>query len=117
MYRYRKGVTTGRPMAILWQDNTGATIDFSTGWTFAAFVVNERVDPLDLLHTKSTGITGSSGSLGYNVLIDWAPADFTPLPAPTIDTVYDVTVVATPTVGDPMSFPGRAQFILEPVPA
>lgn len=116
MYRYRKGVTTGRPMAILWQDNTGTNIDFSTGYTFFADITNDRVNPLALLLHKTTGITGSTGSLGYNVLIDWAPADFTPLPAPTIDTVYDVTLVATPSVGDPMSFPGKAQFILEPVP-
>lgn len=112
-YIYRKGITTGRPMTLLWHDNTGAAIDFTSGYTFAAYIVDKN-SPATLLGTKSTGITGSSGSLGYNILIDWAPADFTALPG---DKDYKVTVVATPSGGDPFAFPGDAIFKLEAAPA
>lgn len=111
-YTYRKGVTTGKPMTFMWNDLNGTAIDFTTGYTFAAYVV-DKYTPLVLLLTKATGITGSSGSLGYNVLIDWAPGDFTPL---TGDKVYTVTLVASPAGGDPFAFPGRAEFILEAAP-
>ena len=111
-YTYRKGITTGRPMTFLWQDATGATIDFTSGYTFAAYVVDRAV-PGTLLLTKTTTITGSIGSAGYNVLIDWAPADFTPL---TGGKVYAVTLVATPSGGDPFAFPGKAEFVLEVAP-
>lgn len=58
---------------INWLDGTGATIDFSTGWTFTAKVVAATA-PTTVLLTKTTGITGAASS--PNVTIDWATTDF-----------------------------------------
>ena len=113
-YTYRKGVTTGRPMTLLWHDFNGVPIDFSTGYTFAVYIV-DRNTPAALLATKTTGITGyANAALGYNILIDWAPADFTSLPA---GRLYTLTLVATTAGGDPFAFPGNAAFKLEAAPA
>jgi hypothetical protein len=117
-YTYRKGVTTGKPMTFLWQDALGVVTDFSTGFTFAAYIVSRNA-PTVLLVTKSTGITGYStaaaSTSGYNVMIDWQSSDFTSLTPST--TPFTVTLVATPSGGDPYAFPGRAEFTLEAAPA
>lgn len=112
-YSYEKGVTTGRPMALLWNDRSGTAIDFSSGWTFTVRLVAAST-PTVLAATKTTGITGyADNALGYNILIDWATADFTAL---TGGTSYTVKLVATPTSGDPIAFPGPASFYLEAAP-
>lgn len=112
-YRYLKGVTLGPAMQIIWRDNLGALIDYSTAWTFSAKVAATNT-PSVLLATKTANITGSSGALGYNVVIDWDTADHTPLPA---GANYTVQLVATPTAGDPVAFPGVITFQLDAAPA
>lgn len=116
-YTYRKGITTGRPMTFLWHDYLGAAIDFSTGYTFTAYLT-DTATPSVLAGTKSAGITGyttaQAATLLYNVLIDWVPGDFTNL---TGDRMYSVELVATPSGGDPFAFPGTAVFKLEVAPA
>ncbi len=114
MYVYRKGITTGRPIPLHWSDFQGTVIDFSSGYTFAGYIVDISA-PSVLVGTKSTGITGyATAALGYNVLIDWASADFSSL---TAGRDFSVTLVATPSGGDPYAFPGGPiRFRLEAAP-
>jgi len=110
-YVYYKGLTLGPAVKLVWRDDAGALIDYSTGWTFSAKIT--AINATALLATKTANITGSSGVLGYNVVIDWDTADHTALTTPG---TYSVLLVATPTVGDPVAFPAPITFTLLPAP-
>jgi hypothetical protein len=74
-------------VSLNWLDGTGATIDFSTGWTFTVKVCAEGTTTT--LVTKTTGITGASTL--PNVRIDWSTTDWSTL---TAGAVYDYLVIA-----------------------
>lgn len=111
-YTYYKGLSLGPAMRLIWRDDVGALIDFSTGWTGYSAKIT-AVNSTVLLATKTANITGSNGSLGYNVVIDWDTADHTALTAPGN---YAVTLIATPAAGDAVAFPGVITFTLLPAP-
>ena len=56
-YRYR-GNTELPAIPIAWLDNTGAVVDFSTGWTFTAYICDPAAPSVALV-AKTSGITGA----------------------------------------------------------
>lgn len=56
---------------LFWKDSLGTLIDFSSGYTFVVMILNDY----DVaLITKSSGITGATGSLSTNtpnVMVAW----------------------------------------------
>lgn len=50
-------------------DRDGAIIDMSTGWTFQVTIGADLDNPTV---TKTSGIAGADGTLGYSVLTAWA---------------------------------------------
>ena len=89
-YRYR-GNTELPAIPIAWLDNAGAVVDFSTGWTFTAYICNPTAPSVALV-AKTSGITGAATS--PNVTIDWSTSDFTALTPTDAGATYNVEVVA-----------------------
>lgn len=74
--------------AIDWLDGpTGATIDFSTGWTFTVKLCSAGTKTAAL--TKTSGITGAATL--PNVTIDWSTTDFVGI---TTGVIYDMYIYA-----------------------
>lgn len=110
MYEFTKGLTTGPPITILWDNGLGAHYDFSTGYTFTARIVDAST-PGVLLGTKSSGFVGSAYSQAapYNLTISMAAGDFTALPGDRTYRFYPL--IATPSAGLPFEF-HEVRFIL-----
>ena len=70
---------------LTWRDDSGAIIDFSTGWTFTA-----RIGVLgqSATLTKTTGIVGDNTS--PNITITWDSTELNSIPAAT----YAMHVIA-----------------------
>jgi len=80
-------------LSLAWTDDTGALIDFSAGWTFTVKLARSTA-PATTLLVKTTGITGSSGSTGSNLVIDWSTTDWAGLEAAVNGSSYVVHVAA-----------------------
>jgi len=80
-------------LSLAWTDDTGALIDFSAGWTFTVKLARSTAPAATLL-VKTTGITGSSGSTGSNLVIDWSTTDWAGLEAAVNGSFYVVHVAA-----------------------
>lgn len=114
-YEFTKGLTTGPPIAILWDNGLGAHYDFTSGYTFSAKIV-DAATPSVLLGTKSTGFVGSAYATAtpYNLLISMASADFTSLPG---DRTYQFyPLIVTPSGGLPLEFLNDIKFVLHSAP-
>ena len=74
-------------LSLAWTDATGALIDFSSGWTFTV-KLSRTTAPATTLYVKTSGITGSNGSTGSNLVIDWSTTDWSTLTAATNGTLY-----------------------------
>lgn len=116
VYEYRAD-QEGPAIPLEWRDGDGALRDFSTGWTFEARIAL-ATDPLTVLVTKTTGITGDDTA--PNLVIDWSTSDFSTLTPADAGTIYVVHVYARRTA-DSKDFgfrPGNPiQFVLYPAPA
>lgn len=83
-YTYRKDQELPA-IGVEWLDNTGTTIDFSSGWTFSLKLCASTA-PSTVVATKTSGISGAASS--PNVTIDWSTSDFSTLTAAGSGTIY-----------------------------
>lgn len=96
---------------LYWRDGTGNLIDFTSGYTFSLKVYDH--DGTTVLFTKTTGITGATGSLTVptpNVVIAWS----TTLELTTITTAgdYQLRLTATRTAdGKTRTFPTTLRIL------
>ena len=100
-----------------WLDNTGATRDFSAGWTFTAKVCAASAATTVLL-SKTTGITGAATL--PNITIAWSTTDFSGLSASETGAAYVCHLYARRTADtkDDVFSPGKPiSFTLLTAPA
>ncbi len=90
---------------VLWRDSSNVPIDFSTGYTFEVKLVNRSSGAVAL--TKTTGITGSDGSSGYNIVVAWSVGELNVTPG-----IYEVHLTATTETADRHFRPGHEPQIV-----